>query len=523
MQSVKLSKAKIIIIMIGVMVSNALIALDSTIIGTAMPRISSELNGTDLYTWPFTAYMLTSTIVMPIFGKLSDFYGRKIIHIIGTIAFTVFSVLCGLSSDMVQLSVFRALQGIGGGILASNTVAILADIFPPKERGKYQGFLFAVVGISSIVGPILGGLIADNYSWRYIFYINIPLGAAVLSAIFGLPSIKTDKSQKHIIDYKGSILLILTLVPILLTFSWAGKNFGWFSVPIILMIVFSILTFVTFILVERKAIEPVVPLNLFKNSIFCMSSIAAFFSNAIIFGMGMFVPLYMQSILGYNATKSGITLVYFMLGLVAASITSGIVMSKTGKYKLLAILGFTISGIGMGLIIGANGQTTYIFEVMYLVIAGIGIGIAVPIFNVTAQNAFSDSKVGTVNSVVQFFKNMGGTIGSTVLGAVMVHSVSIGLSDTVFKRLPTKVTDLILKNINSLDSIHNALEFKYLLSGSSTETVNSILEKLKVILNNSMNSVFITCIVFAVIGVIASIALKEIPLRKNKSLEEDVI
>src|SRR4030042_4687077 len=327
-----LPRKQVLITFGGVMLAMFLGALDQTVVGTAMPRIISDLGGFSQYTWVTSVYIISSAVVVPITGKLTDIYGRKIFYIGGLIIFVVASVLCGLSNTMNQIIMFRALQGIGAGVIMANAFIVIGDLFPPAERGKYQGFMSAVFGVSSIVGPTLGGYITDTLSWHWVFFVNVPLGIIIiLLFIFFFPNFRPD-NLKHSIDYPGVVLLIFSVVPLMLALSWGGVEYAWDSAEIIGMFIFSAVALVLLIWVESRSKEPIIPLEIFKDRIVSISSVFLFLTAAGMFGSIIFIPLFFQGVLGASATSSGSFVTPMMLGVVFGSAVSGQVLSRWGGH-----------------------------------------------------------------------------------------------------------------------------------------------------------------------------------------------
>jgi len=327
-----LPRQQVLITLAGVLLAMFLSSLDQTVVGTAMPRIITDLGGFTQYTWVTTAYIITSTIAIPITGKLTDMYGRKWFYIVGLAIFMLGSLLCGLSHTMTQLIFFRGFQGIGAGIMMANAFTVIGDIFPPAERGKYQGLMAGVFGLSSVIGPTLGGYITDNahMGWHWVFFVNIPLGILITALfIFFFPHLKPD-TLKHRIDYLGITALILAVVPMLLALTWGGVEYPWVSAQIIGMLAFSVVMIPVFILFESRAKEPIIPLWILKNRIVAISTFVIFITGFGMFGGIIFVPLFFQGVLGQSATNSGTFLTPMMLGLVAGSFISGQLLSRAG-------------------------------------------------------------------------------------------------------------------------------------------------------------------------------------------------
>lgn len=414
-----LSKNKIIMIMAGLMVGLLVAALDNSIISTAMPRVISNLQGMEYYVWPFTSYMLTSTIAIILFGKLSDIYGRKLIIIFGIILFVITSMLCGFSTNIFELILFRGLQGIGGGILLSLPFILVGEIFSPKERGKYMGILASVFGISSVLGPILGGVITDAVGWRWIFFVNVPVGIAAVSILmYSLPNFKLD-GVKKVIDYSGIITFTLALSGLFLALTLARDLNVYPMQEIVGFLIFSVVMFVLFVWAEKRAVEPILPLNLFSNSIFTVSSVENFLASALIFAGIIYVPLFAQNILGMSATNAGFLMIPMLISLTIASNIAGQIISRTGKYKKLAIAEFVITGIGIILLSTLNVNSSPYALLAYSTILGLGSGMMYTVFTISVQNSFSLREIGIVTASMQFFRNVGSTVAIPVFGYIV--------------------------------------------------------------------------------------------------------
>ena len=327
-----LPRREVVLTLAGVMMAMFLGSLDQTVVGTAMPRIIADLGGFDRYTWVTTAYLVTSTTMLPIAGRLTDMYGRKWFYIGGIAIFLAGSALSGLSQTLTQLIVFRGLQGIGGGIMMANAFIVIGDLFPPAERGKYQGLITAVFGLSAIVGPILGGFITDNLSWHWIFYINLPLGIPVILLFIRFFPRVRPSGLKHQLDLPGLAVLILAVVPLMLGLSWGGVQYAWASPQVIGALAMSAIMVVLFVVVESRAAEPIMPLGIFRNRVVTVSTLAIFFVGFGMFGGIIFIPLFFQGVLGYSATRSGSFLTPMMLGVVVGSLVSGQALSRLGGH-----------------------------------------------------------------------------------------------------------------------------------------------------------------------------------------------
>ena len=517
--------------MVGVMLAMFLSALDQTIVATAMPSIVSDLQGLEHLSWVFTAYMLASTIVVPIYGKLSDLYGRKMFLLSAIVIFMIGSILSGFSQSMTQLIIFRAIQGIGGGAIFANAFATIGDLFPPAERGKWMGLFGAVFGLSSIIGPSLGGWFTDNASWRWNFFINIPIGILALSVIgFLMPKIKPHVGKKTV-DYLGSLFLTLGLVSLLLGFVWGGSQYAWSSWQIISIFIFSAITLLLFGFIEKKAKEPILPLDLFKNPVFSVSMIIIFLTGIGMFGSILYVPLFAQLVLGTSATDSGAILTPLMLGMVAGSIVTGQLVSRTGRYKWMAIGGLAVGTAAFYLLSRMGTETTQGELVLRMVAAGAGLGISFPVFNLAVQNAFDHSRLGVVTASTQLFRSIGGTVGTAVLGGVMNSALAERLgdlsSDPFIKLMGKSQSQVDLSHIdaNKLQSIltgqgRTAIESKLELLPPMTQpyamtAFHDFSSKVKEAFAASVVEVFLISAIVMGVAFIVTFFLKEIPLRKT--------
>lgn len=492
----EISKSQKIFVMIGVMSAMLLSALDQTIVATAMPRIVQELQGLEHLSWVFTAYLLASTVVVPLSGKLSDIYGRKKFYIVSIIIFLTGSILSGLSQSMTQLIIFRAIQGIGGGAIMSNSFTIIADLFVPSERGKWQGMMGGVFGLASVVGPMLGGWLTDNASWRWTFFINVPVGILALGLISYLMPKFASTIKDKVMDYKGSIALTIGLVTLLLGFVWGGSQYAWNSIQIIGLFITSLISLVIFGFVESKAKEPIIPLDLFKNPIFSVSMLIVFLIGIGMFGAILYVPLFAQIVMGISATNSGTILTPMMLGMIISSVITGQIISRTGKYKFLTILGLTVIPIALFLLSTMNSGTTQSELIFRIIIVGIGLGITMPIFTIVVQNAFDHSKLGVATASTQLFRAIGGTIGVAVMGTILNNSLS------------SKLSALSSDKFNGITL--NKLQGLLLNAGQGEFAV-----KIKQILAGSISEVFLIAALLVTVAFVAAFFLKEIPLRKS--------
>jgi len=408
-----------------------LVALDQTIVGTALPRIVTDLKGNDLYTWVVTIYLLTSTITVPFYGKLSDIYGRRPMLMIGITLFLVGSALSGLSQEMWQLVLFRGIQGLGAGAMFPIALAVIGDLFSPAERGRYQGLFGAVFGISFLIGPALGGFLTDTISWHWIFYVNIPIGIVSLFVIWRLlPNIKHSEIR-HSLDYIGAA--VFTVAISLLLIGLTNKQTGeWTDATVGGLILAGVIGSLIFVAIESRAVEPIVPLELWRNRTYAASMLSTFFVSFGFFGAIIFLPRWFQVVLGSSATESGYQLFPLLIGLIGSSIVSGIVISRTGKYRMLIVGALVIMTVGLGLMSQITADTELHVLWLWMFITGVGIGPTLSAFTIVVQNAVPFSKLGVATSNLTFFRQIGGSIGLAIAGTVF----GTALED----RLPGQVT-----------------------------------------------------------------------------------
>jgi EmrB/QacA subfamily drug resistance transporter len=515
MRQIELSKRNIVLTMISLMISLLLAALDSTIVGTAMPKIISDLKGMEHYSWPFTSYMLCSTVAILIFGKLSDMYGRKPIFISGIVVFLISSALCGMSQSMAQLILFRGIQGIGGGIIISNVFIIVAELFSAVKRGKYMGIIASMWGLASVIGPAIGGVITDTLSWRWVFYVNIPLGILALVLVgIGLPYVRY-RDTKEVIDIKGIIAFVALIVPLFLALTAGGDRYPWLSPQILGLLAFSMVMMFLLIPIERKAVEPIFPPSLFDSTIFNVSAIAVFFSNAVMFCGIIYVPLFVQAVMGKSATGSGGITTPMMLGVAGAAVVGGQIISRTRKYKALAIGSLFLALIGTILLSTMRGDTPSSQVLLYSLLLGVGSGGALPVFNIAVQNAFPSRQLGIVTSSMQFFRNMGATVGAALFGYVLKADMARGFAALDLANIPQRAVE-VLKNPRALtdETVMSALRSH--VPPQFLILFNSLIVKARAVLAHSIEMVFIVSIAAVSVALITSFALKEVPLKTHQ-------
>jgi len=521
-----LSRRRIAAVIVAVMLGMLLSAVDQTVVGTAMPRIIADLNGLTHYAWVAIAYLLASTASMPIWGKLSDAFGRKRFFILGMAIFMGGSALCGQANGMTELIAFRALQGLGAGAMMPISQAIIGDIFPPAQRARWSGVLMSVFAVATIIGPLLGGWITDNYTWRWVFYVNLPVGiAALTAAAVALPG--HVNLHKHRIDYSGATLLVAAAVPLLLAFSWAGSEYAWSSWQIVSLFAFSGVMWLAFYLRELRAAEPVINPRLFQNSIFRVSALASMLQSAAMFGAIMFLPLFVQGVLGKSATNSGIILMPMMLGAMVTSIGAGQVLAKTGRYKWLVVAGFACVVAGAFLLSRMGIATSNATLACDMVVMGLGLGIAMSSFTVIVQNQYPTHRLGEVSAGLQFFRSIGGTVGMAVFGTILTNRFASAMTANLpapLQKYTSGPSAIKLDNPQVLLSAgaREQVQAGFAKFGAQGEQLfNAFMHAVRVSLATAISNIFVLATIVGVIGLVVVLFLREDPLRRTHSLADD--
>src|SRR5467141_1845408 len=488
---------------VGVALALFLAALDQTIVGTALPRIVAELNGLDYFAWVATAYLVTSTTLTPIAGKLGDLFGRKPFLLAGRIGFVAASALCGLSQDMTQLIVFRGIQGIFGGVLFATVFTVIGDLFPPENRGRVQGLFGAVFGLSSIVGPTAGGFITDHFGWRWVFEVNIPVGiAAVAVVLAGLPYVRSKASWRDI-DFWGAFTLAAGVVPLLVALS-ITRDHAWTSPEVMGLLAFAAAMLAGFVFVEGRVKQPIVPLELFKNTTFSVSMIVGFLTAFGMFGSILFTPLVFQGVLGISATNSGALITPMMFGLIGASTLTGFLMRRIKYYRFLGTLGVAVMIFGMWLLSQVSPGTPEWRVVVDLVVVGLGIGTTFPLYLTAVQVALPRQFMGVASSQIQFWRNLGGTVGSAILGAVLANRLPEYLGTRVAAlHLPAQAQAALPKGGSA-----NSILDPTLLAKLPPSFVSAI----RWALSDTLHDIYLFAGAILVLALISTVFLKEVPL-----------
>jgi EmrB/QacA subfamily drug resistance transporter len=519
-----LPKRQVIAALVGTMLSMFLGSIFMTITATAMPRIITDLGGFSQYTWVFTSYIITETIAVPLAGKLTDMYGRKWFFVFGMSIFTLGSLLSGLSQSMSQLIIFRAFQGIGFGVMSALGFIVIADIFPPEERGKYSGLMAGVFGFSSVIGPTLGGYLTDALSWRWCFFVPIPVGLIIIIMfIFLFPQMKASRA-KHKVDYGGVVTMTLFIAPLILALNWGGVDYPWGSPVIIGVLAFSVVMLVVFIINEMHAGEPVIPLTLFKNRVMAVSSIVALLNGASFFPVVTFVPLFFQGVLGATATASGGFMTPMMLSMAAGSFISGQLLSRTGgHYRLQGTVGFVLSAVGFFLLTRMTTETSYIMAVIYIVIVGIGNGMIMPVHVIAVQNTVPYSVMGTATSMIQLLRPLGGVFGLAIVGSILNNTFASSFIRNLSPEVkavvsPDKLAEIV-DNPQALVSVDAHAQLQGLFEGmgsQGTVLFEQMLTTLRNALNSALVQVFTVFLIVTLLGLLANAFLKGVPSYPSK-------
>src|SRR3982075_2084629 len=504
---------------IGVMLALWLAALDQTIVGTALPRIVAELNGLDRYSWLITGYLVASTVVVPLAGKLGDLFGRKPFLIGGMIGFVAASALCGVSQDMTQLIVFRVVQGLFGGMLFASAFTVLGDIYSPAERARIQGLFGAVFGLSSIIGPVVGGFLTDNLGWRWVFYVNLPVGLlGVLVVLAFLPFVRTKASWRDI-DFVGSGALAAGLIPVLVALSVA-KDQGWTSFEVLGLLGFGLAMLVAFFIIEQRVREPIVPFSLFKNRAFAVSMIVGFFAALGMFGMIIFVPLELQGVLGVSVTNSGLLLTPMMLGLIVSSVLTGQLIPRITHYHYLGTIGIALMMVGLYLIAQTTTATSQMSVTIDVVLVGLGLGVTMPLYINAVQSALPQRYLGVGTSQVQFWRNVGGTVSPAILGSILAQRLPGAITSEIANlNLPPAFKNLMgstASNPNALLDPAKIAAAKAKLPPQLAPLFDQAMHAVRQALALTLHDVFLIAVVLTAIALTASLFMPDVPLRSRQ-------
>jgi EmrB/QacA subfamily drug resistance transporter len=495
-----LSHRQIQVIYSGLLLGILLAALDQTIVSTALPTIVGDLGGLNRLSWVVTSYLLASTITQPIYGKLGDLYGRKRLFQAAIVIFLIGSALCGIAQNMDELIGFRALQGLGAGGLIVGALSIIGDIVPPRERGRYQGYLGGVFGVASVIGPLIGGFLVDNLSWRWVFYVNLPVGAVALMVIAAVLQGSTER-RSHTIDYAGAVALATGAGTITLALTWGGTQYAWGSAEVVGLFAAGLVAVVAFVLVERVAAEPLIPLPLFRNGIFRTASAMSFLVGTAMFGALVYLPLFLQVVHEVTPTQSGLKLLPLIGGLIVASVLSGRAISKLGRYRAFPIAGTALISVGMWLLSRIGVSTSYLFLSVGMAVLGLGLGLVMPVLVLAVQNAVHPRDLGTATSASTFFRSIGGSFGVAIFGSIFANRLAYWLPRDLpaSAHLSTRAAGTLLHaSPAKLKTLPPAVHHGLIDAFAS-----------------SLHTVFLTAVPFGIAAFFVSLLLREVPLRES--------
>jgi EmrB/QacA subfamily drug resistance transporter len=493
---------RILVILGALMLGMFLASLDQTIVATALPTIAGDLHGLNHLSWVVTAYLLASTISTPVWGKLGDLFGRKKLFQLAIVIFLGGSILSGLSQNMIQLISFRAIQGIGAGGLIVGAQAIIGDVVPARQRGRYMGYFGAVFGLSSVLGPLAGGFFTQHLSWRWVFYINVPIGILALFIIAAVLHIPAHRVQ-HKIDWLGISLLSAGVTSIILLTTWAGAQYAWGSSQIIGLGLLGIALLVAFCIVETKAAEPIIPLKLFRGRTFSAASAVGFIIGFSMFGAIVYIPLYLQTVHAASPTASGLELLPLVAGMLITFIVSGRLVTRTGRYKVFPIAGSAVLAVGLALLSRLGPHTSFGTAAIYMVVVGLGVGLVMQVLVVAVQNSVPYSQLGVATSTATFFRTIGGAFGVSALGEVF--------NDRVLSQLKAHATAAQLSLVKGGSIAANPAQINHLPTAERLLFIDAF--------SHGLQGVFLAAVPFAILAFILSWVMKEIPLRTTANIQ----
>jgi EmrB/QacA subfamily drug resistance transporter len=514
-----LTRKRRILATVGVMLAMFLAALDQTIVGTAIPRIVGELQGLEFYAWVATAYMVASTTMTPISGKLGDLFGRKPMLLVGILGFVLASALCGQAQNMAELLAFRGVQGLFAGVVFASVVASVADLFEPRTRARIMGVFAGIFGIASIAGPVVGGYLTDNISWRWIFYVNVPVGLAALAIVLlTMPAIAERASWRDI-DFAGAFALAATLVPMLVGFS-ITRDHEFTSPAVLGLLGISAVMAVVIFMIEQRVDHPIVPFGMWRNRTFAVSMIAGFFVAFGMFGAVLYVPLIYQGVLGIPATNSGLLLTPMMLGMVTASLVTGQIITRIERYRLVGTAGTLVIMAGLFLLGQVTVGTSEVELVRDLVLVGLGLGVTFPLYINATQGAVAREYLGVVSSQIQFWRNVGGTIGVSILGAVLLHQLPTRITEAVASLNLSPQARSLIPSGSSPQALFDQAQLaatRASLPPQFQTVFDQVIAAVRGALASTIHEAFVYATVVVAIACVASLFLKEVQIGSSTS------
>src|SRR5215210_1544341 len=510
------SRGSIVIAVAGLMLALFLVALDQTIVGTALPKIIADLDGFEKYAWVTTAYLLASTSMIPVIGKLGDLYGRKWFIVGGVVVFLIGSALCGAAWGMTELILFRGMQGLGAGMIFSNIFPSIADIFPdPARRAKYQGVFFAVFSLSSVVGPSLGGWITDNLDWRWVFYVNLPLG---LFSLVALPMVlrQSERRPGAKVDYLGAATITASVAALLLALSWVGEGDAWGANRVIAGFVVAAVLLAVFVPVELRAREPIIPLSLFKSRVFVTSALLMFLVGIGMFGIILYTPLFVQGSLGKTATGSGAVLTPLVFAMTFVGILGGQIIARVRRVKPFTIVGTVFMAFGVYLLTTLDVESTQATVALFLAVTGLGLGLIMPTTTLAVQNTVEKKMLGVATSATQFVRSIGSTVGTATVGSIVTRGYADGLADGAPPQVPDRLVSA-LQNPQALvsEGARRALERAASAFPGGEQVVSETIRTARVALSNSIHAGFVFTLCAVVTAVFAALLMKNIRLEES--------
>lgn len=501
----------------GLMLALFLVALDQTVVGTAMPQIIADLEGFEKYAWVTTAYLLASTAMIPVIGKLGDVYGRKWFIVGGVVVFLIGSALCGAAWGMTELIIFRGIQGLGAGMIFANIFTSVADIFPdPARRAKFQGVFFGVFALSSVIGPTLGGWITDNLDWRWVFYINIPLG---IISLFALPIVLRQSATRRSvkIDYPGAVTITASVVALLLALSWVGEGYDWSAERVIYGFIVSGVLLAAFIPIELRAAEPIIPLSLFKSRTFTSAALLMFLVGVGMFGIILYTPLFVQGVLGQSATNSGTVLTPLVFAMTAVGIIGGQIIARVKRVKPFTVFGAAMMTFGVYLLTTLDTGSTTGIVAIYLTITGLGLGLIMPTATLAVQTIVPRELLGVATAATQFIRSLGSTVGTAVVGSLITSGYARDLKANAPEQAPDRLVSA-LDNPQALvsDEARDALSQAVSAIPGGPALLNDVIETARTALSDAIHSGFVVILVTTALAIGAALLMKNIKLEENK-------